>query len=195
MIGRDLKALYLPPAASRPAAAGADIDGGGNRRHLPRSTAVEPRRIRRGEILGLAGLIGAGRTELARVIFGIDERFWRATSRSTAPRSRSRNRADAIARGIFLVPEDRKRSGLLLDLTRSAKTSSLPNLHGRYARRLASSRPPAEEREHGRAPEAAATWASGRRQHVRDVLHRHAVGRQPAEGGARQVAGDEAPRC
>ena len=70
--------------------------------------------LRGGEILGLAGLVGAGRTELARVIFGID------------PTDGGEIRVDgqpvpggsvpqAIAAGICLVPEDRKSEGLFLD--------------------------------------------------------------------------------
>ena len=66
--------------------------------------------VKRGEILGLAGLVGSGRTELARAIFGVD-RPLAARSASTASRSPSRSPRDAIARGIYLVPEDRKRSG------------------------------------------------------------------------------------
>jgi len=69
--------------------------------------------VRRGEILGLAGLVGSGRTELARTIFGLDARQGgeiRLDGKAAAidtPR-------DAIDRGIYLVPEDRKRAGLVL---------------------------------------------------------------------------------
>ena len=93
--------------------------------------------MRRGEILGLAGLVGSGRTELARVIFGIDrplggdrEARRRAAVRFASPR-------DAIDRGIYLVPEDRKRCGLLLDVS-IAENISLPDLRamldGRHRR-------------------------------------------------------------
>src|SRR6201994_4034051 len=68
MIGRDLKALYTPPKRP-PQPGGCDIVG-------LVTTAFPDRRIdlsvRRGEILGLAGLVGAGRTCLARAVFGID---------------------------------------------------------------------------------------------------------------------------
>jgi ribose transport system ATP-binding protein len=82
--------------------------------------------VRRGEILGLAGLVGSGRTELARAIFGIDQlrsgaiRLEGEPIRITTPRA-------AIERGIYLIPEDRKSSGLLLDVS-IAENISLPDL-------------------------------------------------------------------
>ena len=88
--------------------------------------------LRRGEILGLAGLVGSGRTELARAVFGIDPPL-AARSRLDGEPIASRSPRDAIARGIYLVPEDRKRSGLLLDLS-IAENISLPNLPA-YAQR------------------------------------------------------------
>jgi ribose transport system ATP-binding protein len=69
--------------------------------------------MRRGEIVGLVGLVGAGRTELARTIYG--------ASRLTSGRMlldgqpyAPRHPREAIARGFALVPEDRKRQGLVL---------------------------------------------------------------------------------
>jgi len=69
--------------------------------------------VHRGEVLGLAGLVGAGRTELARLIFGAD----RPTSGTMALLGRDyrpRSPYDAIRRGIALVPEERRAEGLLL---------------------------------------------------------------------------------
>lgn len=72
--------------------------------------------VRRGEIMGLAGLVGAGRTELARAIFGIDSVH--AGSIRVAGRSLAGHRPqDAIAAGLCLVPEDRKGQGLILDFS------------------------------------------------------------------------------
>jgi ribose transport system ATP-binding protein len=71
--------------------------------------------VRRGEILGLAGLIGAGRTELAELLFGVKPKssghiFFNGQALvSKTPR-------DAINSGIALVPEDRKRQGAFLDI-------------------------------------------------------------------------------
>ena len=72
--------------------------------------------LRRGEVLGLAGLVGAGRTELARVLAGLVP----ATSGEIEVGGRSvqfRRPSDARAAGIALVPEDRKREGLVMTET------------------------------------------------------------------------------
>jgi ribose transport system ATP-binding protein len=79
-----------------------------------------------GEILALAGLVGAGRSELARVLFGIDP----ALGGSIAVQGRTQplhSVAEAIAAGICLVPEDRKAEGLLLDFA-IADNITLPSL-------------------------------------------------------------------
>jgi ABC-type sugar transport system ATPase subunit len=68
MIGRDLKSLYLPPV-SPPGAHVLEIAEARTETYPDHPVSLQ---VRRGEILGLAGLIGAGRTELARTIFGID---------------------------------------------------------------------------------------------------------------------------
>ncbi|MBI3856459.1 MAG: sugar ABC transporter ATP-binding protein [Planctomycetes bacterium] len=70
--------------------------------------------VRRGEVLGWFGLVGAGRTELARALFGIDPapgeiRIDGKPVRIAGPK-------DAIAHGIGLVPEDRKLQGLILKM-------------------------------------------------------------------------------
>jgi ABC-type sugar transport system ATPase subunit len=73
-------------------------------------------RVRAGEILGLAGLVGSGRSEVARAIFGIDQRSAgeiRLRGDVVDPSSPR----DAIRIGIGLVPEDRKRQGLVLSMS------------------------------------------------------------------------------
>jgi ribose transport system ATP-binding protein len=71
--------------------------------------------VRRGEILGLAGLIGAGRTETLRAIFGADGKdcgdVFVGTATLPVP---IRQPSDAVRAGIGMVPEDRKSDGLLL---------------------------------------------------------------------------------
>ena len=69
--------------------------------------------VRRGEILGLAGLIGSGRTETLRAIFGADPKDKGEVWLDDAP-VEIRNPADAVRAGIGMVPEDRKQDGLLL---------------------------------------------------------------------------------
>ncbi len=69
-----------------------------------------------GEILGLAGLVGAGRTEVARAIFGID-RLQAGEVYLDGERVRVRDPGHAIGLGIGYVPEDRKEQGLFLGLT------------------------------------------------------------------------------
>ena len=71
--------------------------------------------VRAGEIVGLGGLIGSGRTEVARVIFGADpagKRHDHAQRQGASSRGRPRTRSRP---GIGLVPEDRKQQGVILD--------------------------------------------------------------------------------
>jgi ABC-type sugar transport system ATPase subunit len=70
--------------------------------------------VRAGEIVGIAGLIGAGRTELCQALFGID-RFEGEVEVGGKP-VRIRSPRDAVRAGIALVPEDRQRTGLAIDL-------------------------------------------------------------------------------
>lgn len=71
--------------------------------------------IRAGEIVGLAGLIGAGRTELCRLIFGLDLADSGRIFVSGRP-VRIRSPRDAVREGIALVPEDRQKTGLATGL-------------------------------------------------------------------------------
>jgi ribose transport system ATP-binding protein len=70
--------------------------------------------VARGEVLGLGGIAGAGRTEIARALFGID-RLTGGEIRVDGRRLRLRSSADAIAAGIALVPEDRKSDALFFN--------------------------------------------------------------------------------
>lgn len=82
--------------------------------------------IRRGEVLGLTGLVGAGRTETARLIFGADKREGGAISLD-GKALRIRSPRDAIGAGISLLTEDRKKQGLILRLS-VRENFGLPNL-------------------------------------------------------------------
>ena len=72
--------------------------------------------VRAGEILGLAGLVGAGRTEVARAIFGLDPHDTGQIRIDGRP-VRIRSPRDAVRARVGYVPEDRKQDGLVLGLT------------------------------------------------------------------------------
>jgi ABC-type sugar transport system ATPase subunit len=82
--------------------------------------------VRRGEIVGMAGLVGAGRTEVARAVFGVDKKTAGAVTLEGRELSIA-SPADAIHNGIALLTEDRKRTGLCLELACSWNIT-LPNL-------------------------------------------------------------------
>ncbi|MBI23194.1 MAG: D-xylose ABC transporter ATP-binding protein [Roseibacillus sp.] len=71
--------------------------------------------LRAGEVVGMAGLVGAGRTEVARAIFGIDRSLGGAVRVNGQPVS-IKHPQDAIRAGLALVPEDRKAQGAILNL-------------------------------------------------------------------------------
>jgi len=85
--------------------------------------------LRSGEVLGIAGLVGAGRSELAQALFGLDH-VRRGEISLRGQRVRVDTPAEAISLGIGLVPEDRKRQGLV------PQASALHNLSLAILRRL-----------------------------------------------------------
>jgi ABC-type sugar transport system ATPase subunit len=97
-------------------------------KNLRRSPAVKgvSFSIKRGEVLGLAGLVGAGRTETARLIFGADHRDAGSIELDGVGLN-IRTPADAIRHGICLITEDRKHQGLVL-LRSCRENFGLPNL-------------------------------------------------------------------
>jgi rhamnose transport system ATP-binding protein len=118
MVGRELTTLFPTPGAS---AGGALLE---LRRLSCRAEGIRHVNltIRAGEIVGLAGLVGAGRTELARVLFGLssaDEGEIRFRGRPVAVDSPQ----TARELGIAYVPEDRRRHGVVLALSVAANTS------------------------------------------------------------------------
>jgi ABC-type sugar transport system ATPase subunit len=82
--------------------------------------------VRRGEILGLTGLVGSGRTEVARLIFGADVLEFGEIRIDGKP-VEIRSPRDAIRKGICLLSEDRKAQGLVLGLS-ARENFGLPNL-------------------------------------------------------------------
>jgi ribose transport system ATP-binding protein len=123
MVGRDLKVDYVLPAKP----GGEVVVSVKNVRTSTYPDHEISLDLHAGEILGLAGLVGAGRTEFARVLFGID-RPEGGTVTLNGGEVRFATSAEAVRAGVFLVPEDRKGAGLLLDLT-IAQNITLPDLH------------------------------------------------------------------
>ena len=83
--------------------------------------------LRKGEILGIAGLMGSGRTELVMTIFGEYGKITEGTVKLEGKDIRIKNSHEAMLEGISLVPEDRKRYGLVL-MQSVLNNISLPNL-------------------------------------------------------------------
>ncbi|RFB78900.1 sugar ABC transporter ATP-binding protein [Methylovirgula sp. 4M-Z18] len=122
MIGRDLRDLYAAPAAA-PGATALELVNFRTSTYPERTVNLA---VQRGEILGFAGLIGSGRTELARAVFGIDKPL-SGDILLDGQAATIGNPREAIAKGLYLIPEDRKQSGLILDHS-IANNISLPNL-------------------------------------------------------------------
>jgi rhamnose transport system ATP-binding protein len=120
MVGRDV--TLFPPAATAPGEVLLEVNG------LTRTGAFRDVSfsVRAGEIVGFAGLVGAGRTEVARVLFGIDSAEHgevRLQGRTVAFDSPDQ----ALRAGLAYVPEDRHQQGLILDFP-IASNISLPIL-------------------------------------------------------------------
>ena len=108
MVGRELKEKY-PPREIRP-----DPTMALKVCHLSRGKELVDinLEVHRGEVLGIFGLVGAGRTEMAKAIFGADPKDSGEIEILGKP-VRIRSTRDAIANGIALIPEDRKLEGLV----------------------------------------------------------------------------------
>jgi rhamnose transport system ATP-binding protein len=111
MVGREVSHLY-PPAEGQPGEVVLSLKNLGCATSGVKKVSLE---VRAGEIIGLAGLVGAGRTELARILFGItpadageiilnEQRITITTPQA------------AVAHGIAYVPEDRRRHGVILEM-------------------------------------------------------------------------------
>jgi ABC-type sugar transport system ATPase subunit len=87
--------------------------------------------VHAGEVVGLAGLVGAGRSEIARAIFGLDPRV-RGRIQVRGREVTIGNPRDAMKLGIGFVPEDRKKQGLVLGM-KSRENATLPTIN-RFAR-------------------------------------------------------------
>ena len=126
MVGRNLETFYAGTAApERPVFF--EVKGLRTTRYPANDVSLS---IHAGEILGLAGLIGAGRSEVAQAIFGVDALQDGSVFLDGHPAAITSPR-DAIRLGIYLVPEDRRNSGLLTAMT-VRENITLPDL-SRYS--------------------------------------------------------------
>ncbi|QDV53741.1 sugar ABC transporter ATP-binding protein [Gimesia fumaroli] len=110
MVGRDIKE-HFPRPPYHPGEVALKVSELSN--PLVHNISFE---VRYGEVLGLSGLVGAGRTELARALFGID-RIQSGTIQIDGKPTQIRSPRDALQQGLVLVPEDRKRQGLINEQT------------------------------------------------------------------------------
>lgn len=126
MVGRDLDHFYVHPATiKRPRYV--EVQNLRTRRYPQQAVSFD---IRQGEILGFAGLVGAGRSEVAQAIFGVDAPLG-GTVLLDGEQIKILSPQDAITHGIYLIPEDRRKSGLILDVP-IRENITLPAL-SRYA--------------------------------------------------------------
>ncbi len=126
MVGRDLKELFTTHKESE------------LQKQSPNWFTVERLRtqrypnqtlsfsVARGEVLGIAGLVGSGRSEAARTIFGVDEAL-EAKITLNGEQLKFDEPRDAISHGVYLIPEDRRNCGLVVDFN-VRENISLPNL-------------------------------------------------------------------
>jgi galactofuranose transport system ATP-binding protein len=130
MIGRDASQLTEHPPASRSAIASSDSPPILSARGLGRVGALFPFDLdaRAGEVVGLAGLLGSGRSEAARLLFG-DDRADSGTISVGGRLVRLRQPRQAIALGIGYCGEDRKSDGIIPDL--SVRENIILALQGR----------------------------------------------------------------
>jgi ribose transport system ATP-binding protein len=122
MIGRKIEDYFVTPKA-QPTDRYFCVSELSTQRYPNRKISFD---ASRGEILGFAGLVGAGRTEMAHAIFGVEP----AMSGSICLNGKKlqiRRAADAVENGIFLAPEDRRKSGLIPDMT-FRENVTLPDL-------------------------------------------------------------------
>jgi ribose transport system ATP-binding protein len=126
MVGRDLDKFYQAPQGERMPGY-FEIEELHTTRYPNQKVSFG---VGKGEIVGLAGLVGAGRTEVAQALFGI-EGVMEATVRLDRQELKIRSPQDAIKHGIYLVPEDRRNAGLIIEIP-IRENVTLPSLK-RYA--------------------------------------------------------------
>jgi len=129
MVGREIDNLYVRDF-NKPGELALEVDNICSNKTGLKNASIK---VRRGEIVGLAGLVGAGRTELARTIFGMEpyevgtiKIFGETLKNGVKP-------SDVISKKLSLIPEDRKRQGvsLILSVSDNIMMASLDKLFPR----------------------------------------------------------------
>jgi rhamnose transport system ATP-binding protein len=127
MVGRELTTVF-PTRAVAAGAVALEVRDLTNRGAGLRNISMT---VRSGEILGLAGLVGSGRTQLAETLFGLTPAD-AGEIRIRGERVRITSPSDAIDAGLGYVPEDRRQHGVIMEMSVAANTT-LASLH-RFSR-------------------------------------------------------------
>jgi ribose transport system ATP-binding protein len=114
MVGRDLRDLFEHSEEAGEAVNDEQAFSVNRLRTLKYPHSKVSFSVKQGEVLGFAGLIGAGRSEIARAIFGVDPTLGGELS-FAGKALHIRTPQDAIREGIYLVPEDRRQTGVIVD--------------------------------------------------------------------------------
>jgi rhamnose transport system ATP-binding protein len=168
MVGRDLGAMF-PKQEVEPGDVVLEVEGL-TREGRCRDVGFT---VRAGEIVALAGLVGAGRSEVVQAVFGVEPRD-AGRVRVGGRELPSGDPRAAIRAGVALVPEDRREQGLLLDLsimrnatlTRRNRVSRFGFLTGSAERREAREWAERLRVKYGRLTDAAGTLSGGNQQKV-----------------------------
>ncbi|MEY9211954.1 sugar ABC transporter ATP-binding protein [Thermobifida halotolerans] len=168
MVGRDVTALF-PKQDTEPGDVVLRVDG------LTRAGVFSDVsfQVRAGEIVALAGLVGAGRSEVMRAVFGVDS-YDSGTVRVNGRPLRKGSPSAAMAAGVALVPEDRRQQGLVMEmsvernatLTRRWPLSRFGLLRGRSEERAAREWAQRLQVKAGRLTDAVSTLSGGNQQKV-----------------------------
>jgi ribose transport system ATP-binding protein len=126
MVGRDLESFYQHPKGEKTPGY-FEVESLRTTRYPDQQVSFD---VGKGEILGVAGLVGAGRSEAAQAIFGVDRAVEVRLKLGARP-LRIGSPQDAIRDCIYLIPEDRRLAGLITDIT-IRENVTLPSLD-RYA--------------------------------------------------------------
>jgi ribose transport system ATP-binding protein len=112
IVGRDLGRFYAHAAAAGEAGY-FQVQNLRTRRYPEHAISFD---VCRGEILGVAGLVGAGRSEVAQAIFGVETAL-EGTIRLDGKQIKIHSPRDAISNGVYLMSEDRRKTGLVLEMS------------------------------------------------------------------------------